>query len=217
MAWEVFEKKAQAYDDWFDRSFGAGAFSLELESIRRLVRKAPPDSLEIGVGTGRFARALDIRFGMDPSRRVVAYAKERGIRTVQAAAESLPFRAASFSSVFMIATVCFLDEPRRAFAEINRILRPEGMLVLGLILRDSKWGNFYERKKTFGNAFYRHANFWKKDALFTVLDKTGFAVTGSLSTLFDPPGLPLIVDRKIREGIHADAGFHAIAARKKCC
>ena len=214
MAWEVFEEKAREYDNWFDRLFGAGAFDLELECMRKLLDKPPEDSLEIGVGTGRFAHALGIKFGIDPSSNTLEYSGKRGIHVTQAVAESLPFQASSFSSVFMIVTVCFLDDPIQAFTEANRVLKTDGRLVLGLILRDSRWGEFYGRKKASGNAFYRHAHFWGKDELFNVLDKTGFEVTDSMSTLFDPPGSLMIINQKIQKGIHTDAGFHSIIARK---
>ena len=214
MAWDVFEEKAHEYDNWFDRRFGAGAFALELKSIKNLLKKIPADSLEIGVGTGRFARSLGIPFGIDPSQNVLRYAKERGIQVSRAVAESLPFRASSFSSVFMIVTVCFLDDPHQAFTEVNRVLKHGGILVLGLILRDSGWGDFYEQKKASGNVFYRHAYFWKKEELFEILNKTRFAVTDSMSTLFDPPGSLMIINHKIQKGLHSDAGFHSIVAKK---
>ena len=214
MAWDVFEEKAHEYDNWFDRHFGAAAFALELKSMKRLAKKIPGDSLEIGVGTGRFARSLGIRFGIDPSQNVLRYAKKRGIQVSRAVAESLPFRVSSFSAVFMIVTVCFLDDPHQAFTEVNRILRHGGTLVLGLILKDSGWGDFYEQKKASGNVFYRHAYFWKKDELFDMLGKTGFSVTDAVSTLFDPPGSLMITNQKIQIGVHTDAGFHSIVAKK---
>ncbi len=214
MSWKVFEERSHEYDNWFERDFGTGAFALELKSITRLVKIPPYDSLEIGVGTGRFARSLGIPFGIDPSQNVLRYAKKRGIQVSRAVAESLPFPASSFSYVFMIVTVCFLDNPHQAFAEVHRVLKTGGMLVLGLILKDSGWGDFYEHKKASGNVFYRHAYFWKKDELFNILGKAGFAVIDSVSTLFDPPGSLMIINKKIQRGMHSDAGFHSIAAKK---
>jgi ubiquinone/menaquinone biosynthesis C-methylase UbiE len=37
--------------------------------------------LEIGVGTGRFAKILGMEYGIDPSERMLSIAKERGIKT----------------------------------------------------------------------------------------------------------------------------------------
>ncbi len=214
MAWDVFEEKTNEYDDWFDRRFGAGAFDLELRCIKRLFGKVPENSLEIGAGTGRFASSLNIKYGIDPSLRAAHYSKKRGIQVVNAVAESLPFHAFLFSSVFMIVTVCFLDDPAKAFAEANRVLEHQGTLIMGLILKDSKWGDFYEHKKDSGNVFYKNAHFWAKDELLTALGKAGFRLAGAASTLFDPPGSLMIVNQKIQDGIHHDAGFHTLAARK---
>lgn len=214
MAWDVFEEKALEYDNWFDRCFGAGAFDLELKCIKRLFGKVPENSLEIGAGTGRFASSLGIKFGIDPSSKVLHYARERGIKVVNSVAESLPFHASTFSYVFMIVTVCFLDDPVQAFAEVNRVLKSRGMFIMGLIHKDSKWGDFYEHKKASGNVFYKHAHFWEKDELLTALGKAGFQLAGAASTLFDPPGSPVLMNHNIQDGIHSDAGFHALAAKK---
>ena len=44
--------------------------------------------IEMGVGTGRFAVPLGIRWGMDPSIRMVKMAKARGLQVVAARAEA---------------------------------------------------------------------------------------------------------------------------------
>lgn len=54
-------------------------------------------SLEIGVGTGRFAEALGIEYGVDVSGRVLELAKRRGITVVEGSGENLPFRDESFA------------------------------------------------------------------------------------------------------------------------
>lgn len=215
MGWKVFEEKTVEYDNWFEKSFGAGAFELESKSIRKLIGKIPKDSLEIGVGTGRFASSLGITFGIDPSFNMLMYAKKRGIIVVQAVAESLPFRSSAFSHIFMIVTVCFLDNPSKAFAETYRILKSNGKLILGLILADSNWGKFYEHKKSLGDAFYKHAHFWKKDELLHTLNRAGFEKFGAVSTLFNQPGIPAIENKEIKEGINMHAGFHTILAKKR--
>ncbi|MGB9735682.1 MAG: class I SAM-dependent methyltransferase [bacterium] len=214
MAWKVFDEKTAEYDNWFEKSFGAGAFALELKSIKRLVGETLEDSLEIGVGTGRFASSLGVKFGMDPSFHALSYARKRGILVAQATAELLPFRASTFSQIFMIVTVCFLDDPLKAFTEIHRILKPDGKLILGLILADSEWGKFYEHKKASGNPFYQSAYFWKNDELMHILNETGFKVIDAMSTLFDPPGMHIILNKEIKQGMDIQAGFHTLLAKR---
>ena len=71
---------------------------------------ATENSLEIGVGTGRFAEALKIRYGVDPAPKMLELARPRGIDTVLGYAEKLPFHNDTFDSVFMITTLCFVQD-----------------------------------------------------------------------------------------------------------
>ena len=49
----------------------------------------------MGIKTGRFAVPLGIRWGMDPSIRMVKMAKARGLQVVASRAEALPFKDGS--------------------------------------------------------------------------------------------------------------------------
>ncbi|HEY7803855.1 MAG TPA: hypothetical protein VIC30_05410, partial [Orrella sp.] len=63
---QVFDKHAADYDAWFDSPKGRALFELELKVLRAL--KPNTDSwLEIGTGSGRFAQALGIEYGAEPS------------------------------------------------------------------------------------------------------------------------------------------------------
>jgi hypothetical protein len=69
--------------------------------------------LEIGVGTGRFAVPLGVRWGVDPSIRMGKMAKARGIQVVSGRAESLPFKACRICLTLMIGTKKWLAPWRR--------------------------------------------------------------------------------------------------------
>ena len=92
--------------------------------------------LEVGCGTGRFAAALAEReaakvWAVDPSPEMLAAARARaarGVRFKQAEAERLPFKDGWFERAAMTLVVHVLDRPR-AFAELRRVLGPEGRLV----------------------------------------------------------------------------------------
>ena len=92
--------------------------------------------LEVGCGTGRLAAALAERafakvWAVDPSPEMLAVARERagrGVRFKQAHAERLPFKDSWFERVAMTLFFHFLDQPR-AFAELRRVLGPDGRLV----------------------------------------------------------------------------------------
>jgi ubiquinone/menaquinone biosynthesis C-methylase UbiE len=91
--------------------------------------------LEIGSGTGRLAAALAERvaarvWAVDPSAEMLAVARTRAPKVAfrRASAERLPFRDAAFERAVATLVVHVLDRPR-AFAEVRRVLRPDGRLV----------------------------------------------------------------------------------------
>ena len=87
----IFDTEAERYDAWFDSPDGRVLFENELAAIRLLWRDEFRPALEVGVGTGRFARALGEAFGIDPSAGVLPLAERRGIQVKQARGEALPF------------------------------------------------------------------------------------------------------------------------------
>ena len=48
------------YDGWFDTPEGRVLFRMEVEAVRLLMKDIKRPFLEIGVGTGRFAKELGI-------------------------------------------------------------------------------------------------------------------------------------------------------------
>jgi ubiquinone/menaquinone biosynthesis C-methylase UbiE len=63
--------------------------------------------VEIGVGTGRFASALGVPLGVEPSESMRRIARKRGIEVISGKAEALPFRDGCLDYVLMV-TVCLL-------------------------------------------------------------------------------------------------------------
>jgi demethylmenaquinone methyltransferase/2-methoxy-6-polyprenyl-1,4-benzoquinol methylase len=97
---------------------------------------------DIGGGTGNYAEALK-REGWDPvvidrSESMLARAAAKGLETVEADAQRLPFDDESFDAVTMISMLHHVEDRSRALAEARRILRPGGRLVVkGFTAADS--------------------------------------------------------------------------------
>jgi ubiquinone/menaquinone biosynthesis C-methylase UbiE len=95
--------------------------------------------LEIGAGTGvgfAFYPAGITVTAVEPSVAMAARARERAgraaatIEVVEARVEELPFTDGSFDCAIATLAWCSVADPLAAFAEVRRVLRPRGRLLL---------------------------------------------------------------------------------------
>jgi len=130
------------------QSAGYDAFSAAADKQRHLIETVravpvgPADRvLEVASGTGQFARAIApgakevICLDATPAmlRRARAEAERAGIKnlsTVEGLAEALPFEAACFDVVISRLALHHFQEIEPPFAEMVRVLRPGGRLVV---------------------------------------------------------------------------------------
>jgi len=207
-----FDSLALDYDNWFDRE-GMPIFAIETEAFRQILPSLPKPWLEVGVGSGRFAQALGIEIGLDPSVRLLDIARSRGLNVLLGRGENTPFADGALGTVFLIVTVCFVDSPLAVLTEANRLLGRGGKIVLGLVLRESPWGQFYQVKGEKGHRFYKYATFYSYAEVNGLLEQAGFSVEKTISTLFQRPGQVGHMESP-REGYSADAGFTIVLAGK---
>jgi ubiquinone/menaquinone biosynthesis C-methylase UbiE len=212
-AGEGFDSFAKEYDGWYDSPEGKVLFSMEVTAIRTLMKGVRKPFLEIGVGTGRFAGELGIDLGIDPSQEALAIAARRGISVKQAIGEDLPFSDESFGGIFILFTLCFVDEPCKVLAEARRVLKPDGGLIIGLINRESQWGKLYMKKKEEGHPIYKLARFYSVKEVVKMLGSAGMQVEAYSSALLQPPS-ESPYDEAACSSFKAGAGFVCILATK---
>lgn len=94
-------------------------------------------TLELGAGTGlNFVHYPANAAGVatEPSRGMLEIAKEKprpaAVSLVQSCAERLPFEDASFDAAFATLVFCSLASPPEAFAELRRVVKQGGSVVL---------------------------------------------------------------------------------------
>lgn len=174
-----FKALHRRYDDWFVHHMAA--YQSELLAVRALLPWRGL-ALAIGVGTGRFAAPLGVQLGIDPAREMLDYAAKRGILTVQAIAEALPFSDSSFDYALSVTTICFVDDATAMLTEAYRVLKPGGELVIGFIDRTSDLGQDYLAHQA-GNVFYREATFYSAGKVEQLLRDTGFTEPVWVQTL----------------------------------
>ncbi|MGO8685487.1 MAG: methyltransferase domain-containing protein [Thermoleophilia bacterium] len=106
---------------------------------QRLAKAARGRVLEIGAGTGAqlrwFAPGTEV-VALEPNGQMAARARRRAVgaaarvTVVEAVAEELPFADDSFDSVVGMFTLCSVADPERVLAEVDRVLAPDGVLLL---------------------------------------------------------------------------------------
>lgn len=209
----AFDTHAAEYDQWYESDQGRALFASEVGAIRMLMFDLEHPFLEIGVGTGRFAEKLGIDTGIDPSEPALVLARTRGISVQAATGEDLPFADGSFGAVFILFTLCFVEDPEKVLSEATRVLKPGGCVIIGIINRESAWGALYLRKAAEGHPIYGHARFLDPAELTALLARAGIRIEASASALFQPPS-----GDRYREdaqpGLWEYAGFLCVRARK---
>jgi ubiquinone/menaquinone biosynthesis C-methylase UbiE len=105
---------------------------LELELVRRY--GTGRDVFEAGCGTGLLLRetaeAARSAVGLDLSRGMLGPAKRRGLRVVQGSLTAVPLPDASFDLVYSMKVLAHVPPIREALAELGRLVRPGGHLLL---------------------------------------------------------------------------------------
>ena len=206
---KIFDKFYIYYDKWFDEHHKI--YETELKAIKKILPTFK-DGLEIGVGTGRFAAPLGIKYGVEPSENMAKIAQKRGIKTVTGFAENLPFEDKRFDLVLIVTTICFVEDPLKMLKESYRVLKDNGRVIIAFVDKDSELGKFYEKNRD-KSRFYKEAIFFSKKEVLDLLKKCGFVLEECNESLFGPDLEHL--ELKTIEGCKKGGAFLVLKARKK--
>lgn len=180
------------YERYWQRLAGASPdVGLETEPRKALLKAALSNLsprtpvLDAGCGTGIFTAFLnDLGFtatGVDISVTAVTQAKEKcaSARFQVAALETgLPFEDETFAAVWCSEVLEHLFNVPAALAELNRVLQPEGSLLLttpyhgllkNLIVALTTFDRHY-------NPYLSHIRFFTRRSLGVCLQRAGFAI-----------------------------------------
>jgi SAM-dependent methyltransferase len=152
VSWEIFEKRAGGYEEWYGTPHGCRVDRSERALLVWLLGWFPDARrvLEIGCGTGHFTRWLAGRgyavIGLDRSIAMLreAQAHTKGGALLLADAHQLPLSDRAVDVSVFVATLEFLESPHHALKESVRVARRGLILIvlnrwsLGAISR--RWG-----------------------------------------------------------------------------
>jgi len=203
-----FDEHSTQYEEWFDKNHFA--YLSELQAVRHFV-PINAKGVEIGIGSGKFAKPLGISVGVEPSKSMRALAQTQGLQVYDAVAEHLPFEDAQFDFALMVTTICFVDDVKASFEEAKRILKKNGRFIIGFVDKNSLLGKTYEEHKE-KNVFYRDATFYSTDEVLALLHECGFDEHGEVQTIFGNLHEVIHV-QQFKEG-YGHGGFVVVCATK---
>ena len=183
---QVFEDNAEDYDAWFESDKGQTLFALELQCLKT-IKPSGGQWLEIGVGSGRFAAALNIEHGIDPAPAMAKLAQARGIQTAIGCGEDLPYPDNRFDGLLMVCTICFVEDLARVLKECSRVLKPGGHLLIGFVPLDSIWGQYHSLRGQTGHTYYAQAKFLSEADLLTLASACGLVLEQTHGCELPPP------------------------------
>jgi len=188
---EEFERIYPANYHAFE--FSAAEFGFVFKVRRRLEAKRllawckdlPDDAriIDIGCGDGfhlellkDFGKKTWTLEGVDADKRAASMAEKRNLKVHQGLLENLDLPERFYDLALMIQTVEHVASPPELLANVRKILRPGGRVVIVTDNTDSLDFKIFKRRHWGGYHFPRHWNLFNPSTLRKLADKTGFEV-----------------------------------------
>jgi ubiquinone/menaquinone biosynthesis C-methylase UbiE len=192
---QLTEALTASYARWRSKQLGQITDALEQ---RLLVAMLTPVTgkrlLDVGCGDGALASDLARRgaivTGLDADVRAIAAARTRrapvpGLLVGQA--ERLPFADATFDRVVAVTVLCFVEHAEQAIAEMTRVLRPGGRLVIGELGYWSLWAAQRRLRAWLGNPIWREVKFRTARELGALAQAAGLTAIKTRGAIYYPP------------------------------
>ncbi|SRR6266540_2807045 len=129
---DYYDRFSASYEDQRHHGYHRLIDELELDLVRRF--GTGKDVFEAGCGTGLLLREAATvarsAVGLDLSRGMLAPARARGLKVVQGSLTDVPLPSASFDLVYSMKVLAHVPPIERAVAELARLTRPGGYLLL---------------------------------------------------------------------------------------
>jgi SAM-dependent methyltransferase len=189
---------AASYARWRASTLGRITDALEERLLIRLLDEPDGmDVLDVGCGDGRLAARLAGAgakvTGVDDDPDAIRAASRRthegsgSLRFLPTDARALPFAEAAFDRVVAVAVLCFIPDAGRALAEMVRVLRPDGRLVVGDLGRWNLWAADRRVRGWLGHPTWSQARFRSARELHALLAGQGLVDVQVYGAVFYPP------------------------------
>lgn len=160
---ELFDDWPLRYDRWFETEIGRLVKRYEAELLHQMLDPQPGDYiLDVGCGTGIFTESILAHgaeiVGLDLSLPMVSAAAERfrarPFYPMVGNMLALPFASGSFDKVFSMTAIEFVANGQAAVAELERVTKNGGAIVLTTLNRLSPWAERRLKKGEEGHELF---------------------------------------------------------------
>ncbi|MDP1990221.1 MAG: methyltransferase domain-containing protein [Syntrophales bacterium] len=149
---QLFDDWPERYDRWFDTTVGKVVLKYERALVLDLLRPVRGEKiLDAGSGTGIFTREFLVRgadvVGLDISWAMLRWAKGKNKEKdevfsqggVTADMTLLPFSDGVFDKTVSVTALEFIEDEKKAVAELFRVTKPGGSVVVATLNSLSPW------------------------------------------------------------------------------
>lgn len=146
------------YEEYFEylkrRSLAARIYR-RMFLYPRLCRHLKGRAIDVGCGIGDMLAFRQNTVGADVNPQLVAYCVQRGLAAVSMNVDCLPFADSEFDSAVLDNVLEHLSEPGPLLREIGRVLKPGGVLLVGVpgvrgYASDDDHKRFYDERTLIG-------------------------------------------------------------------
>lgn len=208
---EIFDKYVEDYEAWYDKY--PEVYQSELAALKEQFKKLPENirGIEVGIGTGRFAKPLGIKEGIEPSEAMAKKAVRRKIEVLKGVAEYLPYGDLQFDFVLFV-TICHLDNVKLAIEQAHRVLKHKGAIIIGFLDKDQSVAKEYKERSE-RSTFFNKVQFYSVKYIKEIIEETGFKNLEFNQTLFGT--LDSIKEIQLPKSGYGQGSFVVIKATKK--
>jgi ubiquinone/menaquinone biosynthesis C-methylase UbiE len=166
----IFDEFATSYDAWYTEKMGMFVDKVETELAFHMIKmEEGMKILDVGCGTGNFSVKLAKMgcrvTGIDVSDEMLSIARNKAkdqnlnIDFQKMDVYDLKFDDNEYDAVISMAAFEFILEPKKALAELFRVVKLNGQVLVGTISGDSAWGELYQSEQVRNSTVFKYADF----------------------------------------------------------
>jgi ubiquinone/menaquinone biosynthesis C-methylase UbiE len=165
---EIFDEWPEKYDRWFTTPIGRLVKKFESDLLLQMVNPRFGEKiLDAGCGTGIFtldlltagATVVGLELSLPMLNHTVKRSKNHQFHAIQGSMLQLPFEDHVFDKAVSVTAIEFIEKTSIAVAELFRVVRPGGSIVVATLNSLSPWADRRMQSAKSGHDIFRHARF----------------------------------------------------------